>query len=337
MIDTEHEIQHEPKPAPAASPVDRRGPPSILSVGSGKGGVGKSFFVANLGVTLASLGCRVILVDLDLEGANLHTFLGMTSPQRSLADFVAHREAELGKLVLDTDIPNLGLIAGTDAHLEAPQPSRLERSRLIRGLSALPADVVLLDLGTGVRSTVIDYFLAGGDGVLLLDAEPTAVENAYRFMRAAYYRKMQLAMTTHPVRELVASVMDQRNERGIRTPQDLLLEVERLDPGEGARFVEAMRAFKPQIVVNRVRTAEEIKLGFSVRAVCGKYFGISSDYLGYINADPAVGRSVMQRQPVVSSEPRSDAAVYLSRIAHKLASRLAHARVEARKVEGAAT
>ncbi len=334
MIDTKHEIDQESKRDPAEPRPSRRGP-HVLSVGGGKGGVGKSCLVANLGASLAGLGCRVILVDVDLEGANLHTLLGMPSPELSLADFVAHRQAELGKLVVDTHIPNLGLIAGSEAHLEVPQPSKLERARLIRGLHALPADVVLLDLGTGVRATVLDYFLAGDEGILVLNSEPTAMENAYRFLHAAFYRRMQLAMTTHPVRELVASVMDQRNERGIHTPQDLLAEVERLDAGDGAHFVEAMRSFKPQIVVNQVRTAEEIKLGFSVRAVCGKYFGISSDYLGYINADPAVGRSVMMRQPVVSSEPRSDAAVYIARIAHKLASRLAKARVEARKAEEA--
>ena len=60
--------------------------------------------------------------------------------------------------------------------------------------------------------------------------------------------------------------MDERNERGIRTPLDLLREVKALDSEEAHRFVETMRAFRPRIMVNEVRTAEDMRLGFAVRA-----------------------------------------------------------------------
>ena len=63
--------------------------PRLLAVGGGKGGVGKTFVTANLATSLARLGQRVVVVDMDLEGANLHTCLGVPSPQRSLADFVS--------------------------------------------------------------------------------------------------------------------------------------------------------------------------------------------------------------------------------------------------------
>ena len=65
---------------------------------------------------------------------------------------------------------------------------------------------------------------------------------------------MQLAMLTHDVQERDrASAMDQRNERGIRTPHDLLREVQAMDPEDARRFVETMRAMRPRIVVNEVR------------------------------------------------------------------------------------
>jgi len=290
----------------------------IVSVGSGKGGVGKSVFVANLAAVLADTGQRVILVDTDLESANLHTLLGVRPPPVSLADFVAQRESELVKLVFDTHIPNLSLIAGTHAHVELPQPGKIDRARLLRVLRRLPADWVLLDLGAGARASVLDYFLTADDQILLLDAEPTSVESSYHFLRAAFYRRMKEALVSHEARDLMEVAMDRGNERGIRTPQELLKEINEIDPEEGLRFREALRKFHPRLVVNKVRTAEEIKLGFSVRSVCSKYFGIGVDYLGYVSRDPAVPHSVLKRHPVVLAEPRCDASGYLGRIAAKL-------------------
>ena len=292
---------------------------SVLSIGGGKGGVGKTFLSANLAVALARSGYRVVAVDADLEGANLHTCLGAQTPPKSLADFVAHREDDIRKLVVDTRIGNLQLIAGTHANLGAPQPSQSRRVRLINALRELRADFVLLDLGAGSQPFVLDYFLVGDAGLMVLAPEPTSIENAYAFLRAAFYRRLRLAMVGHGVRKLVTEAMDQRNERGIRTPLDLLREIERLDPVQGARFVATMREFKPRIILNEVRTAEDIKLGFAVRSVCRKYFGIDAEYLGYIHHDPTVRRSVMARKPVVEFRSNSDASLYIERIAKKLA------------------
>jgi flagellar biosynthesis protein FlhG len=291
----------------------------IISLGGGKGGVGKTFVTANLSLALSRMGYRVVAVDADLEGANLHTCLGVATPRKSLADFVAQREDDLGKLLVDTEEPNLQVIAGTHAHLGEAQPSHLRRVRLMRSLRQLPADFVLIDLGAGTHSSVLDYFLVADDGLLVLHPEPTSVENAYTFLRAAFYRRLRLAMAGHGVRNLVTQAMDQRNERGIRTPYDLLREIETLDPMEGRRFAETMRSFRPKIIVNEVRTAEDVKLGFAVSSVCRKYFGVEAEYLGYVNHDEAARRSVAARRPVIACQSGSDAAIYLQRIARKIA------------------
>jgi flagellar biosynthesis protein FlhG len=290
----------------------------LLAIGGGKGGVGKTFVTANLATALAKLGKRVLVVDVDLEGANLHTCLGVPAPQRSLADFVSEREDDLGKLVVDTPLPNLKLIGATHGNLADAQPSHLRRVRLLRALRQFDADVVLLDLGAGSHASVLDYFLVSDDGILVLQPEPTSVENAYTFLRAAFYRRMRLAMVGHGVRQLVTTAMDQRNERGIRTPLDLLREIESTDSTEARRFVETMRIFKPRIIVNGVRTAEDVKLGFAVSSVCRKYFGIEAEYLGYVNYDDAARQSVSARRPIVDLATDADASIYLQRIALKL-------------------
>jgi len=316
-------LMTEGESSASASPLSatREGQPvgaRVISVGGGKGGVGKSFMVANLATTLARAGYRVVAVDSDLEGANLHTCLGAPAPVASLADFVAQREDDLGKLVVDTPIPGLQLIAGTHPNLSEAQPTHLRRVRLMRAMRRLRADFVLIDLGAGVHSAVLDYFLVADEGLVVLSPEPTSVENAYTFLRAAFYRRMRLAMVGHGVRKLVTMAMDQRNERGLRTPLDLLREIEAIDRADGARFVQTMREFKPRVVVNNVRTAEDIKLGFAVSSVCRKYFGIEADYLGYVNQDDDVRLSIAAHKPLVDFRPKSDASIYLQRIARKL-------------------
>jgi flagellar biosynthesis protein FlhG len=281
--------------------------------------VGKTFLAANLAAELARLGHRVVAVDTDLEGANLHTWLGVPRPAASLADFVAGREADVAKLLLDTPTPNLALIAATGGNLTAAHPEGARRAELLQGLRGLERDVVVVDCGAGVHPAVIDYFLLGDEGLLVLHPEPTSLENAYSFLRAVFYRRMQLAMLNHGVQERIAECMDQRNERGIRTPQDLLREVQAMDSDDARRFVETMRAMRPRVVVNEVASAEDVRLGFAVKGVCRTYFGLEAEYAGYVNRDEAVRRSLQKRRPLVDVEPRSDAAVYLKRIARKLA------------------
>ncbi|RIL06519.1 MAG: ATP-binding protein [Proteobacteria bacterium] len=305
-------------PRPVVRPEPPSSAPHLLAVGGGKGGVGKTLVTANLAAALAQAGRRVVAIDTDLEGANLHTVLGVPAPRVSLADFVAKRESDLRRLIVDTPIPGLRLIAGTNGHLGTPQPRSFRRVALLSELRKLPADHVLVDLGAGTHPSVMDYFLVGDDGILVMTPEPTSVENAYSFLRAAFYRRLRLAMTNESARKLVHQAMDQGNQRGIRTPLDLLREVRAIAPEEGDRFATAVQSFRPRIVVNAARTAEDVRLGFAVRSVCKKYFGIDADYVGYVNHDEAVTQAIRQRRPVVVTHPSSDAAVYLVRIARKL-------------------
>jgi flagellar biosynthesis protein FlhG len=295
----------------------------LIPFGGGKGGVGKTFLVANLATSLARSGHKVLVVDGDLEGANLHTWMGVPRPPRSLADYAAGREADLRKLVVDTPVPHLSLIAATGSSSASPQPSRARRVELVQSLREMPVDFVLLDLGAGTHPAVMDYFMVVDDGVVVITPEPTSVENAYAFIRAAFYRRMRLAMVSLDVRKVVTLAMDQRNERGIHTPLDLLREIQAIDREEGARFVEVVHAFRPQLVLNEVRSADDIRLGFSMRSVCKKYFGIDAEYLGYVNHDEVARRAVRARRPLALLDERSDAASYIELIARKLAGQAA--------------
>jgi flagellar biosynthesis protein FlhG len=165
---------------------------------------------------------------------------------------------------------------------------------------------------------LVDYFLAGGDGVLVLHPEPTSIENAYNFLRSVLLRRMELSMLKPEVQACVREAMDQRNDRGIRTPRDLLRAVRALDSEEARRFEYVLTSLRPRIVVNEVMTAEDVKLGFAVRGVCRSFFGVQADYLGYMNSDQRVRKALRAGVPVVESDPDAEVSVYLSRIARKL-------------------
>jgi flagellar biosynthesis protein FlhG len=290
----------------------------VIAVGAGKGGVGKTFVATNLSVALSRLGHRVVAVDTDLEGANLHTCLGVANPQLSLADFVSGREEDLRKLLLDTDESNLQIIAATHAHLGDMQPSQSRRLRLIRELRRLPTDYVVIDLGAGSHSAVLDYFLMADHSLLVMVPQPTSVENAYTFLRAAFYRKLQTEASSHEMRNLVSTSMDPRNELGIRTPLELIREIEGLGPVEQKLIREIVQGFRPRIMINEVRSAENVKLGFAVVSVCRKFFGIEADYLGYVNHEDEARMAVTSRKSLIGYHERSDAAGYVQRIAAKL-------------------
>ena len=78
----------------------------------------------------------------------------------------------------------------------------------------------------------------------------------------------------------------------------------------------------PRNLVNNVtdflRTAEDVKLGFAISSVCKKYFGVESDYLGYVNYDEGARESVSRRQPIVDLQHDADVSIYIQRIARKL-------------------
>src|ERR1700677_4242636 len=94
--------------------IDAAKQKKVWAIGGGKGGVGKSFIISNLAISLARWGKRVIAVDLDLGGANLHTALGSDIPVKTLTDFFDGRVSKLEELLVPTSISNLKYISGAN-------------------------------------------------------------------------------------------------------------------------------------------------------------------------------------------------------------------------------
>jgi flagellar biosynthesis protein FlhG len=292
----------------------------IWAIGGGKGGSGKSFITTNIGICLARLGARVILIDADLGGANLHTFLGVLPSAPSLSDFIKKRVSHLQDVLIPTGVPNLQLLTGAQDLLNAADAKSVQKNKILRSIKSLESDYILVDLGGGNTLSVLDFFLMSDGGILVVTPEPTSIENTYRFLKSAFYRRLRQTVSSSSVKGLIDEALDGKNEAGIRTPFELLREVRRISEDDGQKIVEEADAFRPNLILNQVRSKKDIEIGFSIRSACQKYFGIHLHYLGYIVYDQDVGNSIRKRKPLVLENYRSKAAQCVVEIASRLAN-----------------
>ncbi len=293
----------------------------IWAIGGGKGGVGKSLLSSSLAISLAKTGGKVVAVDLDLGGANLHTALGVELPVQTLSDFFANRTTSLNDVVVPTGIPDLSIISGAqDAVGVANLPGAMKLN-LLQNLREIDADYVVLDLGAGTSYNTLDFFLFSDIGVITLLPEPTSIENAYRFIKSAYYRRLRLSQNLASIRPLIDMALDAKNPKGIKSPSDLFREVNNTNPEAALRLKEEIEKFRPKLVINQARTQTDIDIGFSVKTVCKKYFGIEMDYVGYLDYDSAVWQSVRRKRPLILEFPNSKLVSSIERITQYLLKR----------------
>lgn len=305
-----------PRPARAAARTKARAR-RIIAVGGGKGGIGKSLVSANLGIALAQRGAKVILVDVDLGGANLHTCLGVPQPKVSLSDFVDRRVNRLEDVVVPTGLDRLSIVSGALDTLDAANPKHGQKAKLIRHLRGLDVDYVLLDLGAGTSFNVLDFFLVADLGIVVLLPEPTSIENAYRFIKSAFFRRLQ-GSSDDGFAELVGKALAPRAGAPTRTPWDVVNELRAQSPEEAVRLEQALNGFRPWLVVNQARTRADFDVGPTVAAAWKKFFGLELGYLGAVSYDDAVWQAVRSRRPLLKAFPESAAAAAVLRVAENL-------------------
>ncbi len=318
MSGSSAEIIEFPQPharVPAAKKARAR---RVVAIGGGKGGIGKSLISANLGIALAKRGATVVLADLDLGGANLHTCLGVPQPKGSLADFIERRVTSLEALLAPTPHAGLRLLSGAMDGLDAANPKHQQKSKLLRNLRNLDVDYVLLDLGAGTTFNVLDFFLVADTGVVVMLPEPTSIENAYRFIKSAFFRRLQALAPGDDFAQLVSQALAPRDGRLPRTPWDVVAELRANDAVRAARLEQALGGFRPLIVVNQARTRGDFDVGPTVAAAWKKFFGLELGYLGAVSHDDAVWQAVRARKSLIDAFPQSPASAGVLRVVENL-------------------
>lgn len=290
----------------------------VWAIGGGKGGVGKSLVTANTSICLALMGYKVVTVDLDLGGANMHTCLGIPIPEKTLSDYVSKKVTHFSDLLVQTPIKNLQIISGAQDELGIANIKQMHKNKILSQLSALDADYVLLDLGAGTTFNTLDFFISADKGILVILPEPTSIENTYRFIKSVYHRRLKMIEELLDIQPLINQAMNAKISAPQSTPVDLVKRIIQINPEMGLKLQREIHKFKPKIIMNQIRNQQDIDIGFSIQSVCRRYFGIDLEYVGYLDYDSAVWQSVKKRKPLLMEYPNSRLVNNFDRIVHKL-------------------
>jgi flagellar biosynthesis protein FlhG len=162
-------------------------PVRVMSIGSGKGGVGKSNVVINLALAFDRLGKRVLIMDADLGLANIDVLLGLT-PRYNISH-VIKGEKSLDE-VLVKGPGNVRIMPASSGVQELTRLTNEQKLLFLELLDGLETqiDVLLIDTGAGISDTVLYFNLAAQEKIVVVTPEPTSMTDAYALIKVLHAR-----------------------------------------------------------------------------------------------------------------------------------------------------
>lgn len=328
-------------------------PLRLIAVSGSKGGVGKSLLAANLGLYLATIGRRVVVVDADPCGATLHNFLGATPPaplptfEPPLPSFRAlptnpddplhvfagvnsrervepepvpapepERPVQIPGQLMDLSVANLRLLhAGLDQPY-AGNTRREPRRDLLARLRGLDAEYVVVDLGAGTADALLDAYLGADVALFVSLPEPPAIEHTYRFARSLFARSLLSGDLTGAARDRLEAHLTRLGPAP--APLDLARHLEEQADPLAYRVRQAMANFELHLVVNQTRLRADLELGDRMRSAAGRRLGLAINYLGYIDYDDTVWSCMRQCRALLAESPGTKASKSIEKIARRM-------------------
>ncbi|MDR2537990.1 MAG: MinD/ParA family protein [Treponema sp.] len=166
----------------------------IITVTSGKGGVGKTNMSVNMAIAYARMGKKVVVMDADLGLANVNVMLNII-PRFTL--FHVMRRQKTMKEIMEKTEYGISIVAGASGLAKIANLNEEERQNFIKELEALTeADVIIIDTSAGVNNNVIDFVAAAEDAVIITTPEPTAITDAYGLIKiiATEYENLNIGL-----------------------------------------------------------------------------------------------------------------------------------------------
>jgi flagellar biosynthesis protein FlhG len=290
--------------------------PLIISIGGGKGGVGKSMVSSNLAVQYAMAGMKVVLLDLDFGAANLHTIFGIRQPPRGLGDYFTTPRSKLTDFVVKTELENLLLIPGSGFVPELANLKHMQKVKLINQIKKLKADLVLLDLGAGSSNNVVDFFAMTQAGLVVTTPEPTAIVNAYEFLKNVVYRILFRMFRSHKaISDILKISTNPNNHLNISTISELIDAVAQKNEWIAENIRELCLDLDFYVIFNQARKTNEAHLGVKLRDICSRHLCLDLNFAGMIFYNEEVPTAVHKMRPISLTDPESVTTVTLKRVA----------------------
>ena len=185
----------------------------VISVVSGKGGVGKSNFSLNFAIGLSQAGYRVALFDLDIGMANVDILMGLSTPY-NIVDMI---ENELSIWdIIQTGPEDIHFISGGSGFTNIFKLNEVKFNRFIQQMEHLQNkfDYIILDMGAGVTETSLKFILSSHESILVTTPEPTSITDAYAMLKYLHKQNSEL-----PCKVLINRI--ESDKEGISTGDNL--------------------------------------------------------------------------------------------------------------------
>ncbi len=184
-MDQAENLRNIVKSSQTATPIRVMEKTRVITVTSGKGGVGKSNLSVNLAIQLRRAGKRVIILDADFGLSNVEVMFG-TIPKYTLKDMLYGGMSI--KDIITTGPMGVGFISGGSGIIGLNNLTYDQLARLLSNITYLNelADVIIIDTGAGVSDQVMEFVLGSPEVLLVTTPEPSSLTDSYSLMKAMY-------------------------------------------------------------------------------------------------------------------------------------------------------
>ena len=157
----------------------------VITITSGKGGVGKSNLAVNLAVCLRKAGKRVVIFDADFGLANVEVVFGAI-PKYTLFDFI-YRGKSISEVITEGPM-DIGFISGGSGIIGLNDLTHEQVMRLVQSINELNelADYIIIDTGAGISEQVLEFVIASPEVLLVATPEPTSLTDSYSLLKVLY-------------------------------------------------------------------------------------------------------------------------------------------------------
>lgn len=294
----------------------------IIPIASGKGGVGKSIFAANIAIALAQLGYSTIAVDLDLGGSNLNHYLNIPNEYPGVGDFLRKKGTFFSDLQVPTSIPNLTLISGDGLSPHMANITYAEKIKLVKGIKKLEATFVILDLSAGSSFNTMDFFSIVPSGIILLKPEMPVIMNLLIFIKNLVFRVIARAIRGNRiVLDYIREIFHRSIKESPLVIDDILEGISLKCPEVGESVKCAIQKIRPRLIMNMSTDLDELVWLKKVEKNIVKNLSIIVDNFGFIPFNPVVIKSINKSTPLLIDQPESLAAQGICRIAERIVRR----------------
>jgi flagellar biosynthesis protein FlhG len=154
----------------------------VITITSGKGGVGKTNITVNMALAMSQLGLRVVILDADLGLANVDVLFGVV-PKFTLVDVIRNRKNIFN--ILCNGPENIKFISGGSGVEELVKLDTEQLGKFIENIALLDkiADIILIDTGAGLSDNVISFVMAADEVLVVTTPEPTSITDAYALIK----------------------------------------------------------------------------------------------------------------------------------------------------------